>query len=573
MEEKKIIYQTFPRLFGNKCVTRKPNGTLAENGCGKMNDYTDSALQAIRKTGFNYIWYTGIIQHAQCTPYDCYGIPKGNPHIIKGMAGSPYAITDYYAVDPDLATDVSRRMEEFEALTERSHRNGLKVIIDFVPNHVAREYHSVQKPESVADFGANDHSEFSFHPQNNFYYMPGQGFAPHIYLGSGDEQYHEMPAKATGNDCFHAFPDKNDWYETIKLNYGVNYATGERCFEPIPDTWTKMLHILLYWSEKHIDGFRCDMAHMVPIEFWEWVIPRVKHQYPDIIFIAEIYSPELYREYLYRGHFDYLYDKVGLYDTLRAIVEGKTPASAITSQWQALEGIQSRMVNFLENHDEQRGASDFFAGDPQKLIPALIVSATMNVNPFLIYFGQELGEKGMEAEGFSGKDGRTSIFDYWSLDTMIRWNNNGKWDETLLTEDEKKLRSCYTKVLTACNQEKAISEGLFFDLMYVNYDSPGFNPQKQYAYLRKYEDELLIIIVNFDDTAIAPSVRIPRHAFDFMNITPDKYFSHEILSGEERILSVLPDEPVVYPIKPHSGVMIKINLQTPNREKNKKTNI
>lgn len=560
MEEKKIIYQTFPRLFGNTCTNRQQNGLLTENGSGKMNDYTDAALESIRKLGFNSIWYTGIIRHGQCTDYSRYGIPTGNPHIIKGAAGSPYAITDYYAVDPDLATDVNRSMEEFEALVDRSHRNGLNVIIDFVPNHVARQYHSTQKPESVADFGANDHPEYAFHPQNNFYYIPGQEFAPHIYLGEGSGQYHEMPAKATGNDCFHAFPNQNDWYETVKLNYGVNYATGERCFEPIPDTWTKMLHILLYWSEKQIDGFRCDMAHMVPIEFWAWVIPLVKRQYPDIVFIAEIYSPELYREYLFHGHFDYLYDKVGLYDTLRAIVEGKTPASAITQCWQALDGIQNRMVNFLENHDEQRAASDYFAGDPQKLIPALIVSATLNVNPFLLYFGQELGERGMDAEGFSGIDGRTSIFDYWSLDKIIRWNHNGKWDEELLSDSEKTLRGLYRKLLIACNREKAIARGSFFDLMYVNYDSPGFNPEKQYVYLRKHESELLVILVNFADEAVTPTIRIPQHAFDFMEITPGEHHAIELLSDTHSTLSLQPDCPFAYTVKPHSGVLLKMEL-------------
>lgn len=573
MEEKKIIYQTFPRLFGNQSATKKPAGTLRKNGCGKMNDYTHKALQSIRKMGCNYIWYTGIIQHAQRTDYTAYGIPKGNPHIIKGEAGSPYAITDYYAVDPDLAIDVNNRMAEFDALVDRTHQNGMKVIIDFVPNHVAREYHSVMKPDSVADFGAKDQTQYAFHPQNNFYYVPGQEFAPHIDLGSGTSQYHEMPAKATGNDCFHAFPGVNDWYETVKLNYGVDYANGARCFDPIPDTWTKMLHILLYWSEKHIDGFRCDMAHMVPIEFWEWVIPLVKRQYPDIIFIAELYSPELYRDYLFRGHFDYLYDKVGLYDTLRAITEGKAPASAITGQWQSIEGIQSQMVNFLENHDEQRGASDFFAGNAWKLIPALLVSSTLNTNPFLLYFGQELGEKGMEAEGFSGRDGRTTIFDYWSLDKIVRWNNAGEWDEKRLTPEEKSLRNLYSKVLNACNREKAIAKGLFFDLMYVNYDSVGFNTDKQYAYLRKHEDELLIIVVNFSDNKVVPEVRIPKHAFDYLHIPEGDYSATELLSGCHTTISLQADQTVCYPVEAWSGVILKIGLTGQNREKNKKTNL
>lgn len=558
MDEKKIIYQTFPRLFGNQNTTKQQGGSLRPNGCGKMNDYTHKALQSIRKLGCNYIWYTGIIQHAQRTDYSEYGIPKGNPYIIKGEAGSPYAITDYYSVDPDLAVDVENRMAEFDALVERTHQSGMKVIIDFVPNHVAREYHSTLKPHAAADFGEHDQTEYAFHPQNNFYYIPGQEFAPHIDLGSGDAQYHEMPAKATGNDCFHAFPSENDWYETVKLNYGVNYATGERFFNPIPDTWTKMLHILLYWSRKHVDGFRCDMAHMVPIEFWAWVIPLVKKHFPNIIFIAELYSPELYRDYLFKGHFDYLYDKVGLYDTLRAITEGKASALAITQQWQALEGIQKYMVNFLENHDEQRGASDFFAGNPWKLIPALIVSSTLNVNPFLLYFGQELGERGMDEEGFSGRDGRTTIFDYWCLDKIVRWNNEGEWNEEQLIPEERSLRDLYSKILNTCNSEKAISQGLFFDLMYVNNNSIGLNPDKQYAYLRKYKNDLLIIVVNFSDNQVMPAVRIPKHAFDYLHIPEGVFNAKELISGDYTTLQLQADQTITCSVEPWSGLILKI---------------
>ncbi|MGL4292980.1 MAG: alpha-amylase family glycosyl hydrolase [Bacteroidales bacterium] len=568
-----IIYQTFPRLFGNQKLHPQANGSITDNGCGKMNDYNNAALRSIAKLGCNFIWYTGLIQHAQRTDYSTYGIPKGNPYVIKGEAGSPYAISDYYAIDPDLATDPLQRMEEFDALVSRTHANGLKMIIDFVPNHVARQYKSLLKPNTLADLGATDHIEYPFHPQNNFYYIPNQEFAPHIDLGCGACQYHEYPAKATGNDCFHAYPGSNDWYETIKLNYGIDYSTGYRCFEPTPDTWTKMLHILLYWSEKGIDGFRCDMAHMVPVEFWEWAIPLVKKQYPGVIFIAELYSPELYRDYLFRGHFDYLYDKVGLYDTLRATIGGHAPASAITACWQNLEGIQDKMLNFLENHDEQRIASDFFAGDARKAIPALIVSATMNTNPFMIYFGQELGERGMDAEGFSGKDGRTTIFDYWSIEKMIRWNNNGKWNNEKLTGEELALRKIYSTILCACNREKAICRGLFFDLMYANNLSDSFNPQKQYAYLRKHEEELIVCLVNFDDKDVECGIRIPEHAFEYLQIKPGSYEGFDLISGEIKDYHLTNQELFLSPVSAHSGRMIRFDLSKPNREKNKKTNI
>lgn len=348
--EKIIIYQVFTRLFGNQNKTCRPNGSLEENGCGKMNDFTKQALHEIKKLGATHIWYTGLIAHASQTDYTAYGIPKNHPSIVKGKAGSPYAIRDYYDIDPDLAEHVDKRMEEFEHLVTRSHECGLKVIMDFVPNHVARQYHSLAKPAGVKDLGENDDYSQDFNPQNNFYYIPGQKLAGEIDLYDPEQgNYEEMPAKATGNDRFDAWPNRNDWYETIKLNYGVDYLhhTGGH-FDPIPDTWKKMEDILSYWAGKGIDGFRCDMAEMVPCEFWGWVIPRIKAAFPQIIFIAEVYNPNEYRNYIYNGHFDYLYDKVGLYDTLRNITCGYGSATGITHCWQSVDDIQDHMLNFLE---------------------------------------------------------------------------------------------------------------------------------------------------------------------------------------------------------------------------------
>lgn len=567
MKQKIIIYQTFPRLFGNENATNHPNGSIAENGVGKMKDYSEKVIQSIKSLGCNYIWYTGLLQQATQTDYSDHGIPRQNPYVVKGKCGSPYAITDYYSVSPDLAMNVESRMQEFDELVERTHGCGMKMIIDFVPNHVARQYQSLLKPEGVTDLGEKDRKEEAFCAQNNFYYIPGHEFAPGIDLGRGEEQYREYPAKATGNDCFHSYPGINDWYETVKLNYGVNYQDGTKHFDPIPDTWLKMEHILRYWAAKGVDGFRCDMAHMVPVEFWEWVIPKIKEKFPEVIFIAELYDPALYRDYIFKGHFDYLYDKVGLYDTLRGVISGYLPATTITGQWQALEGIQQHMLNFLENHDEQRIASEYFAGDPFKAIPALIVSAMMNVNPFMIYFGQELGETGMDEEGFSGKDGRTSIFDYYSLDKMRRWNDGGKWDESLLTEAEKTLRRLYQRVLTACNSEEAIREGEFFDLMYANFDQPNFNLDEEYAFLRKKGNELFVIAVNFSDKNQETEINIPWHAFEHLRITPGDYNYSELLSEGTGHCRISPDSLFSIGIGAHSGVLCKIILPESQDEK------
>ncbi len=562
--KKIVIYQVFTRLFGNNSTVNYPGGSLEENGTGKFSSFTPVALKSIREMGITHIWYTGVIEHASQTDYTAYGIRKDHPGVVKGKAGSPYAIRDYYDVDPDLADSVPDRMKEFDALIARTHRAGLRVIIDFVPNHVARQYYSDAKPEGITDLGANDNIHTTFSPENNFYYIPGQLLEPQFPVTAEGVKYHEKPAKVTGNDCFSARPAVNDWYETVKLNYGVDYLNGRaKYFDPVPDTWKKMLDILLFWASKKVDAFRCDMAEMVPVEFWNWVIPQVKSRFPEVLFIAEVYNPAEYRNYIFSGKFDYLYDKVGLYDTLRAISCGMQTAKAITGCWQSLEGIQHRMLNFLENHDEQRVASDFFAGRPEKALPAMIVTATMHVNPVMIYFGQELGEKGMDAEGFSGRDGRTTIFDYWGLNTIQRWGNGGKYTQDLLSKEENELRNFYAKLLRLCNEEPAISRGLFYDLMYVNNNYTGFNPDKQYVYLRQYEGDTLLIAANFDSQDTEVSINIPQHAFEYLDIPDGKLIKAEdLLTGDKITDTCLSSSmPVKIGLKSYSGRILKFKVK------------
>ena len=553
---KPIIYQLFPRLFTNTCTNRIPNGSIEQNGVGKMNDINNKVLKSIKELGITHVWFTGVIEHATKTDYSTYGINPDNPHVVKGNAGSPYAIKDYYDIDPDIAVDVPNRMHEFEELVKRTHDCGMKVIIDFVPNHVARQYHSDAKPAGIEDFGVNDNPNMMFTPNNNFYYITRQVFHPQFDLGSGKDAYFEFPAKATGNDCFSAFPSQNDWYETVKLNYGVDYGNGSRHFEPIPDTWFKMVNILRFWASKGIDAFRCDMVFMVPVEFWGWAIPLVKEKYPDVKFIAEIYDVNLYRNYIYNGHFDYLYDKVTLYDTLRGVQCCNISAASITNCWQTVDGINDHMLNFLENHDEQRFASTQYAGNAEIVTPSLVVSATINRAPMMIYQGQELGEKAEDAEGFSGLDGRTSIFDYWSIPSVCRWYNNGKCNDKLLTESEKNLRNLYKQILTLCNTEKAISDGEFFDLMYVNYNN--VNPHRHYTYLRHHKDETLLIAVNFGDEIADVNINIPFHAFDYLNLEQGIYNGVELLSRKKEKFSLSVNTPFHTIIEPFSAVIWKL---------------
>lgn len=556
--EKMIIYQVFPRWFGNQNASLTHNGSLAENGVGKFSDFTPLALSRIKELGVTHIWYTGIIEHATQTDYTAYQIPKDHSAVVKGKAGSPYAIKDYYDVDPDLADDVNQRIAEFEALVDRTHQAGMKVIIDFVPNHVARQYHSYARYLYIEDLGQNDDTTKAFDPNNNFYYIPGQPLTLPFTESDGDVEYSEFPAKATGNDRFNAFPTQNDWYETVKLNYGVDYVNGHTCyFDPIPNTWHKMLDILRFWASKGIDGFRCDMAEMVPVEFWNWAIPLIKQDYP-VIFIAEVYNPAKYRSYIFKGHFDYLYDKVGLYDTLRAVICGNAPANQIPSCWMALEGIQPRMLNFLENHDEQRLASDFFAQDARVGISGLMISALMNTNPMMIYAGQELGERGMDQEGFSGRDGRTTIFDYWSVESVRNWINGGKFDGGKLTNEQRDLRETYQKILNIARNEPAITEGKFFDLMYANEKNRFFNSRNQYAFLRKYKNEVILVVTNFSHAEQKVWVNIPEDAFLALDIKDNQAaLQTDLLTGQQTITTLTTAWPFKVTLPACSGVILK----------------
>lgn len=550
-----VIYQIFTRLYGNKTKNNKPNGTLQENGSAKMNDITATKLQRISRMGFTHVWFTGLIEHATQTDHTAFGISKDHPAVVKGKAGSPYAIKDYYDIDPDLAVSVPNRMKEFKALLNRTHKAGLKMVIDFVPNHVARHYHSDAAPKGVEDLGEKDNTTKGFDPQNNFYYLPGQQLRTDFARSAAQaEPYVELPAKATGNDCFNASPSRNDWYETVKLNYGIDYQSGRAThFSPTPSTWKKMTDILLFWAEKGVDAFRCDMAEMVPTAFWSHAVAAVKKEHPDVLFIGEVYNPAQYRDYLAAG-FDYLYDKVGLYDTLRAIVCGNASASCITSCWQATDDIKEHMLHFLENHDEQRIASAYFAGNAEKAKPALAAGALMSPGAYMVYAGQEIGEAGMDAEGFSGNDGRTTIFDYWNPASLQKLTAPAF--EKKLTPEEAALYDYYQKILTLCNSRKAFEQGGFFDLQYANYGRDyGYNCDRQYSFLRHFGREVYLVAVNFDPASVQVGIKIPSHAFDVLKLREGTKSAVSVMTEETVTIELRPDAPL-YVQLPAYGVTV-----------------
>ena len=519
-----IIYQMLPRLWGNIGGKNIKNGTLEENRCGKFSSIDTISLEYLRSLGVSHVWYTGIIRHA--TAEDSDGCTPSSADWVKGRAGSPYSITDYYDVNPYLADEPENRMEEFHKLVERTHAAGLKVIIDFVPNHVARDYGRFAaahpSPTGMAALGESDDKSVHWKDSNDFFYYPGIPLA----LPIQNQTYMEMPAMASGNS-YTSSPGVNDWYDTIKLNYCDTHT----------ETWEKMYDIVNFWAGQGVDGFRCDMVELVPPAFFKWLISRIKKDRPDLLFVAEVYQKTLYSKYIREIGFDLLYDKSGIYDTLRAIVEKNVKdsgvpvedwqsAKRITWNWQSLGDLQPYMLNFLENHDEQRFASDFFGCDARNSYAALYTALYLNNAPFMLYAGEEVGERGMDNEGFSGRDGRTSIFDWWAPSSLTRLYKYIHGEKEALAPEEETMLDTYRKALKFAAEDNAVSKGTFYDLCYCNYASDGFNPDRHFAFLRDFEDETLLIVCNFSKNDADMKISIPEHAFNWMKMPESEVFNH-----------------------------------------------
>jgi glycosidase len=563
---KPVIYQVFTRLFGNKNTTNKPWGTLEENGVGKFSDFDTVALQSIKSLGVSYVWYTGIPHHAVINDYTEFGISLDDPDVVKGRAGSPYAVKDYYNVNPDLADYPANRLAEFEALIKRTHAQGLKVIIDIVPNHVARNYTSLSKAEGLNDFGERDNTAVEYARNNNFYYVVGEifkvprsddGYKP---LGGdkhplSDGKFAETPAKWTGNGSRAAQPEFNDWYETVKINYGVkpdgsydfdtlpeeytNKSIAEHAAfwndKSVPDSWLKFEQIVHYWLDKGVDGFRYDMAEMVPVEFWSYLNSSIKKTYPDALLLAEVYNPSLYRSYLKLGKMDYLYDKMGFYDSLKLLMQGKSDAQVLEDSQLAIADIDTHMLHFLENHDEQRIASPDFAGSAEKGKPAMVVSALISKSPSMLYFAQDVGEDGSEETGF-GSASRTTIFDYAGVPAHQRYMNNGKFDGGQSTESEKQLRAFYERLMII-SANNATMLGKYqslhsFNVKSAKNDNVNTYSESQFSFVRWNDEKVLIVISNFsEDAQSSVTVKLPISLLTQWKVNEGSYTATDLLNG------------------------------------------
>ena len=583
--KKEVVYQVFTRLFGNKNTTNKPWGTIEENGVGKFNDFTDKALHEIKDLGVTYVWYTGVPHHALIRDYTAIGISNDDPEVVKGRAGSPYAVKDYYNVNPDLAVNPANRLEEFESLIARTHKAGLKVIIDIVPNHIARQYEGKTNPLGVKDFGAADDVTVEYKRNNNFYYIPNTTFeipdtAKPLNGESNpliDGKFEENPAKWTGNGSRMAKPDKNDWYETVKINYGIR-PDGSKDFpelpsgfdtksyqehdafwkgKDVPDSWDKFKDIALYWTAKGVDGFRFDMAEMVPYEFWSYMNSAIKVKNPDAFLLAEVYNPKEYRNYIYLGKMDYLYDKVETYDKLKDIIQGRALPDGLSAIQNGLADIEHHMLHFLDNHDEQRLASPEFAGTPQKGKPLMVVSTTISSSPTMVYFGQEVGEAGNENAGF-GTHSRTSIFDYIGVPSHQRWMNGGAFDGGLLTKEEKELRDFYKRILNFSLNSSALM-GKYQEIQEVNRQTTAGYDSGIYAFTRWSATQKLIVVTNFSWLTTSNfELKIPADIIEKWNLKDGNYTIKDqlynksstllqVVNGEGKVqITIAPSESFIY---------------------------
>jgi glycosidase len=569
VQEKMRIYQLFVRLFGNTNETRKEDGTLAENGVGKFDDINDTALRSLRDAGFTHVWITGALQQATATDYSSVGQPADDPDLLKGLAGSPYAIKDYFDVCPDYANNPAKRLEEFKSLLARLHGHGMKAIIDFVPNHVARSYNSDIQPEqnfgTKGNDGKGDDRNVFFSPANNFFYLQPDTSGPPLHLPTFKDGHAISPTcklpgitcdglfdgekdhgKVTGNNRPSWTPNLGDWYETVKLNYGFDFTVADKSVreypnanapdKTIPDTWKKMDSVIAYWQGVGVDGFRCDMSHMVPPEFWNWAIARARARHAGVLFIGEAYDNDPAKvpgtdpiiSKLHGGQSNVMYDLLNAgfnavyddpsYRAIKKIYEGPGWANDVDGA-RPDDFIFDNSLRYAENHDEVRlAAKSQWGGVGMNVgVPVSAILYGLSRGPVMIYNGQEVGEPGAGVEGFGGDDARTSIFDYWSMPELTKWVNEHKYDGGRLSEDQKRLRAFYGRLLNVLG-EPAFRDGSFIPLNSANRDNPKFGrigseqPSGHwlYSFLRydPQSEQRFLVVVNLHPATLMDDVKV-----------------------------------------------------------------
>jgi glycosidase len=572
---KPVIYQLVVRYFGNTSGANIVDGDIEQNGCGTFADVSDRALAELRRLGVTHVWLTGVLRQATLTDYSSIGLPADPPDIIKGRAGSFYAVRDCVDVCPDYAREPERRMSELEALIERIHAAGLRALIDLVPNHVSRNHSS---EASDFDFGRGDDQSQFFTPSNNFYYLvdpPGRALTlpkpshwnpPGIMFSGHFAREDGAPGRApkvTGGDDYARVvdtrPSENIWYETIKLNYGYDFTAQKGHYDPVPRTWTMVDAIIAFWQRKGVDGFRCDFAHYVPREAWAYLISRARERDAAAFFVAESYpysgsaDPVHEQAQMIDAGFDAVYHS-GAYNALKRIYQGHSdqlqddPTNGLDAYEREMAALDDtsrpHYLEYLENHDERRipspivdsaspGDSGFgSATATHQLAPLQLLYSQ---GPILILNGQEVGEPGAGATGFKGDNGRTTIFDYWRMPTFARWVNHHAYDGGQLDSAEAALRRYYADLLQLCQHPSITGSGYWGLRSYNRAGSATGASDWLYPFARyaPASGQLLIVVANFrPSSAERGQVHVPRELTRACSVPDGALLSVRLLLNE-----------------------------------------
>ncbi len=520
-DNEKLVIKTprkltkFSKINSNVVIYELPVRTYLAKGAheentGKLSYLTIEVLKEIKELGVDYIWIAGILENANPKIVD--------PDVVKGDAGSFYAIYDNW----DISSQVGN-LDEFDALIERAHSIGLRVLIDFIPNHTARVHKTDVVCKEEIDFGKGENPNENFSLDNNFYYLGSNStFVPPKTSLPGVDGFFDMdifmpgiqfesPARVTGNNVLSALPQYHDWYETVKLNYGLNLFSDGKPFIGASKTWKQMLDVAIYWLNKGVDGFRVDVTHGVAVEFWYYFINEVRKVQPNAFFVAEAFEEDPIKStgFSLEKLFDAGFDSVlngPMYWNLRrqALLSQNMNSSTYYHSPGSRKSILDNgysFTHYMGNHDEVRLASSFFAPSLESRVDrawlglAYSIYAALLPGNFLIHGGDEFQEEASLPGVFGGYDGRTSIFDFvyqpqtrtWLYEERPHWMINFR-------EMYRRLFSLKKRI--PFNIKHSTSNPTFIDLMKIN-DSKNISKWVS-AYVRFFNNERYLVVMNAD---------------------------------------------------------------------------
>jgi glycosidase len=380
-----VIYEVFPRDF---------------SAAGDLNGVT-AKLEDLHRLGVTIVWLMPV--H-----------PIGDK-CRKGAFGSPYSISDYYAITPDYGT-----LDDLKRLVAEAHKRGMKVIMDIVANHTAWD------------------SVMMAHPE--FYKRDAKG---------------------------KPLPPVPEWSDVAGLDYGN------------PQLREYMIAMMKHWiKECDVDGFRCDVAYMVPTDFWEQARAELQKEKPDIMLLAEASKPEL----LVKA-FDIDYSWPLLATLNRVLVQG-APANEIRRSWEETRGENPQgalHMRITDDHDEPRAVARF------GIRGALAGSAlmfTLDGVP-LLYNGMEVGD--------ATESGDPALFEK----LPIFWH----------PRDRPQVWETYQNLISLRKQFSALREGQVVWL-------PNSDGLSLVTFMRSDDKDEFVIAINFSNRPLSGTIDV-KNAGDF----------------------------------------------------------